>query len=81
MRLENLNSGHGLKAKFIMKMIKLIMGEAPPDVVRLLQYRPDFFGKEYSSLLQDIMRKSKGWGVGELELFAAFVSGKNQCPF
>lgn len=81
MRLEVLNSGHGLKAKFIMRMIKLIMGEAPPDVVRLLQYRPKYFGGPYSSLLQNVMRRSKNWDVGRLELFAAFVSARNQCPF
>jgi len=81
MRLEALNTGHRLKAKFIMKMITMIMGEAPPDVVRLLQYRPEFFGEAFSSLLQEVMRRSKAWDVGRLELFAAFVSGKNQCPF
>lgn len=81
MRLEILSSGHGLKAKFIMKMINLFMGDGPPDVVRLLQYRPEYFGSPYSSLLQDVMRRSNQWDAGHLELFAAFVSGKNQCPY
>ena len=81
MRLEVLNSGHGLKAKIIMKIINLMMGDGPPDVVRLLQYRPKFFGHQFSKLLQVLMRKTEGWDNGRAELFAAFVSAKNQCPY
>ncbi len=81
MRLEVLNSGHRLREKIIMKMINLIMGDGPPDVVRLLQYRPKFFGRPFSNLLHVLLRKTRGWDDGRAELFAAFVSAKNQCPY
>jgi hypothetical protein len=34
-----------------------------------------------SEALQDVMRGPSEWPVAERELFAAFVSSLNQCPF
>jgi hypothetical protein len=51
------------------------------DVVRTLSYRPDLFGQPFSEALQDVMRGPSEWSVAERELFAAFVSSLNQCPF
>ncbi len=51
------------------------------DVVRTMAYRSDFFGKPFSAALQDVMRGPSEWSAGERELFAAFVSAQNQCPF
>ncbi len=85
MRLEILNSGHALPAKIKLAMMKTVMGltfgTTPPDVVRLLTYRPAFFGRQFSPLLQYLLRESEVWGHGRAELFAAFVSRKNQCPY
>ena len=53
----------------------------PPDVLRTLLYRPEFFGKAFGTLTQSVMRHSQEWSDGECELFAAFVSRKNHCPF
>jgi DnaJ-domain-containing protein 1 len=50
-------------------------------VIRTILYRPDFFGKHFSALTQTVMRESRHWSAGECELFAAFVSRKNQCHF
>lgn len=52
-----------------------------PDVVRTLTYRPEIFGKAYNKWLHTITREDSGWNVGERELFAAFTSQTNQCPF
>jgi hypothetical protein len=51
------------------------------DVVRTLVYRSDVFGRPFSACLQRVMRGPSDWDVGERELFAAFVSAQNQCPF
>jgi hypothetical protein len=51
------------------------------DVVLMLDYRPELFGRPFSEALQSIMRGPSDWPVAERELFAAFVSAQNQCPF
>ena len=51
------------------------------DVVRTMSYRSDLFGRPFSAALQGVMRGESEWSVGERELFAAFVSCQNQCPF
>jgi len=51
------------------------------DVVRTLRYRSELFGRPFSAALRQIMRGPSDWPVGERELFAAFVSAQNQCPF
>ncbi len=81
MRLTRLNNGHGLKHKLILKMMGLMMRSGPSDVMRMLFYRPRFLGKPFGDLTHAVMRGSKEWSLGECELFAAFVSRLNQCPF
>jgi hypothetical protein len=56
-------------------------GEYVSDVVLVLGYRPELFGRPFSEALQEIMRGPSAWSVAERELFAAFVSAQNQCPF
>jgi hypothetical protein len=51
------------------------------DVRMMLTYRSELFGRLFSEALQDVMRGPSEWSVGERELFAAFVSAQNQCPF
>jgi hypothetical protein len=52
-----------------------------PDVVRTIHYRSGFWGGPWSSALQDVMRGPSEWSIGERELFAAYTSYLNQCPF
>jgi hypothetical protein len=80
-RLRRLERGQRLGARLFLRFIKLVSRRDPPDVVRTLYYRPEFWGAAYSTLLQDIMRGRSDWTVGERELFAAFTSKLNQCPF
>ena len=51
------------------------------DISRALRYRPDLFGRPFSELLQEVMKGPSDWTKAERELFAAFVSSLNQCPF
>ena len=51
------------------------------DISLALRYRPELFGIPFSELLQEVMKGPSEWSEAERELFAAFVSGLNQCPF
>jgi len=51
------------------------------DISRALRFRPELFGEPVSAYFQEVMKKPSDWSEGERELFAAFVSKLNQCPF
>jgi hypothetical protein len=51
------------------------------DISRALRYRPELFGRPFSQLLQQVMKGPSEWTEAERELFAAFVSARNLCPF
>lgn len=51
------------------------------DISLALRYRPELFGQPFSELLQEVMKGPSAWTEAERELFAAFVSLRNQCPF
>ena len=55
--------------------------EPPPDVVKTLLYRSELFGRPFSDATDRAMRGPSDWSAGERELFAAFTSLLNQCPF
>jgi hypothetical protein len=55
--------------------------DVPLGVVRTLRYRPELFGRPFSDALDLAMRRPSDWSPGERELFAAFTSALNQCPF
>jgi hypothetical protein len=50
-------------------------------VLKTLQYRRELFGEPFSNALDVALRGPSDWSEGERELFAAFVSSLNQCPF
>jgi len=80
MRLQRVHRGHALPDKLKLAVMRLMAGHAP-GVVRTLLYRKDFFGERFSELTQQVMRGPSAWSVGEREMFAAFVSRRNQCVF
>lgn len=81
MRLERLETGHRLGARLFLKMVGLVSGDQPPSVLKTLTYRPGMFGRDFSALVQNALRGPSTWSVGERELFAAYTSRLNQCPF
>ncbi len=81
MRLQILERGHRPGVRLFLRVLRVMTRKEPPDVVKTLYYRPEFYGAAYSTLLQDIMRGPSEWSVGQRELFAAFVSRLNQCLF
>ena len=81
MRLPKVRHGHAFKERLILRLIGFMTRARTSDVLRTLLYRPAFFGGWMSSFIQPAMRGPSEWLVGERELFAAFVSRINQCPF
>ena len=55
--------------------------ERPLGVLKTINYRPELFGRPFSDALDEAMRGLSDWTAAERELFAAFVSSLNQCPF
>lgn len=55
--------------------------ERPLGVLQTINYRPELFGRPFSAALDLAMRGPSEWSAAERELFAAFVSSLNQCPF
>ena len=79
MHLESLHRGHRLREKLLHGLIRLLGRTEVPDVVRVLTYRPELFGRSHSKLHQAIMRGPSDWTVAEREMMATFVSARNQC--
>ena len=81
MRLEVLDHGHRLRTKALFALIRVVSRHRAPDVMRVLMYRPDFFGAPINEVFQEAMRGPSEWTVGERELMASFVSKTNECEF
>jgi hypothetical protein len=81
MRLDVLDNGHTFGKKALFMMIRVMSRHPAPDVVKTLQYRPEFFGGLMSPVFQETMRGSSEWSIGDRELMAAYVSKTNECEF
>jgi hypothetical protein len=81
MRLTNVEKGHRLPQKLLLGLVGMKLRERAPDILRTVWYRPELFGRHYGAYIQKVMRGPSEWTVGKRELFAAFVSKKNECPF
>ncbi|HUN87033.1 MAG TPA: hypothetical protein VMU48_21820 [Terracidiphilus sp.] len=81
MRLEILNSGHGFGTKALFALIRTASRQPVLDVIKLVKYRPDFYGNLMSEVTQEAMRGCSSWPVADRELMAAFVAKTNQCEF
>lgn len=81
MRLQSLADGHEPCEAQVLELIRTQRGTDPPDVLKTLHYRPELFGRPFSDTLDLAMNGPSDWSTGERELFAAFVSSLNQCPF
>jgi hypothetical protein len=81
MRLAVVDAGHESAEAAVLEQIRERSGREPLGVVKTLLYRPDLFGLPFSLALDRVMRGPSDWSAGERELFAAFTSLLNQCPF
>ena len=81
MRLSVVDNGHAPEQAAVLVTIRERSGHEPLGVVKTLMYRPELFGLPFSEALEDAMRGESEWTPGERELFAAFTSLLNQCPF
>ena len=81
MRLRILDSGHSFGTKALFALIRTVSRQPVLDIVRLVKYRPDFYGGPMSTVTQEAMRGPSAWSVGDRELMAAFVAKTNQCEF
>lgn len=81
MRLGVLDRAHPLATRALFVVMRIVSGHRAPDVVKMLRYRPEFFGGRMSALFQEVMRGPSEWSVGDRELMAAFVSRTNACEF
>ena len=81
MRLSVVDIGHGPAEAAVLDVIRERSGAEPLGVVKTIYYRPELFGRPFSDALDEAMRGPSEWTAGERELFAAFTSLLNQCPF
>jgi len=81
MRLRILNNGHGFGTKVLFALIRAVSRQRVPDIVKLVKYRADFYGRPMGHVTHEAMRGPSAWSVGDRELMAALVSKMNQCEF
>jgi hypothetical protein len=80
-RLAVLDRGHTLGKKAVLAMIRVMSRQPVQDVIKLMLYRPEFFGGPMGLMVQEVMRGPSQWSVGDRELMAAYVSKTNECEF
>lgn len=81
MRLEQIETGLGPFKRLVLRVIGVIMGEEPPDILKLALYRSRFFAKPFEAINKKLLGGPSDWSEAEREMFAAFVSRQNQCAF
>jgi hypothetical protein len=81
MRLGAVDHGHAPAEAAVLEAIRAQSGREPLGVLKTLYYRPELFGQPFSDATERALRGPSEWSPGERELFAAFTSVLNQCPF
>ena len=81
MRLRILDHSHRLRARILLRVIRLTNRTEPDPVAKVSLYRPELFGRAFMHLIEQVMRGPSDWSAGERELFAVFVSRLNSCRF
>ncbi|MBB1158630.1 hypothetical protein [Amycolatopsis dendrobii] len=77
MRLSILDNGHRLRAKLFLS----ITSKQPPDIVKMLLYRPGFLTRPLLDLTAPAMRGPSYWTAGEREFLAMSTAVLHECPF
>jgi uncharacterized peroxidase-related enzyme len=81
MRLSILDRGHGLGTKALFAVIRAASRQPVLDVIKLVKYRPDFYGAPMGAVTQEAMRGPSAWSIGDRELMAAVVANTNGCQW
>ena len=81
MRLAILDRGHSLGTKILFLLIRAASRQPVLDVIKLVKYRADFYGKPMQGVTQEEMRGPSAWPVADRELMAAFVAKTNDCEW
>lgn len=79
--MKILDSGHSFGTKALFAFIGAVSRQPVLDAVKLVRYRPDFYGDPMSKITQDVMRGPSTWSVGDRELMAAVVAKTNECEW
>ena len=66
--------------KLVLRAMKSLLGDAPGPIM-IASYNKPFFGNAWARCMKEGMRGATEWSVGEVELFAAFVSRLNSCGY
>jgi hypothetical protein len=81
MRLRILEHGHRPFQKVLLTVVRALAGGDTPGPILVMSYRRQLFGKYLAPCFQEGMRGGKEWSLGEVEIFAAFVSQLNKCRY
>ena len=81
MRLNALDTGHSLGKKALFALIRTVSRQPVLDIIKLVSYRPEFYGEPMKAVTQEAMRGQSSWSIGDRELMAAVVSKVNECAF
>jgi AhpD family alkylhydroperoxidase len=81
MRLRILDNGHGFGTKALFALIRTLSRQPVLDVIKLVKYRADFYGRPMSAVTHEAMRGPSAWSVGDRELMAAIVAQTNRSEF
>jgi uncharacterized peroxidase-related enzyme len=80
-RLGVLERGHQRPARLFIRLVELASRQRMDNVVLTVLHRPEFWGRSFSALVNDVIRGPSFWTPGEREFLAMTVSRLNECPF
>jgi hypothetical protein len=66
--------------KLLLRAFNVMFGRTPGPVL-IASYNKAFFGNGWAPCMKKGMRSATEWSIGEIELFAAFVSRLNSCGY
>lgn len=81
MRLDVLEHGHRWPARVFKRAARTAFRAEVDDVVKTAMHRPEFFGRQFLTYVNEVLRGHSYWTAAERERMAAFTSQLNECPF